>query len=205
MNSNKSSPTKSRVALEPQRSHGKLRVAALLEAGAAIIAKKGFQAATMAEIASKAGAPIGSLYRFFPNKEILAQSLIRRYVELVNESFTKIEHGVKNQPTSALADALLNLMVDLHGETQAVVALLNVHSPKRREFRAMVRQRIARLLQLRRPRFSTTTAEHMAAVLLHTMKAMVRLNTEEKGQVRAGAMAELREMTRLYLANKLGA
>ena len=47
-----------RVALEPQRRHGKLRVAALLAAGASVIAKKGFEAATMAEIASKAGAPV---------------------------------------------------------------------------------------------------------------------------------------------------
>ena len=63
MNSNKSRPGQKRGALAPQRRPGKLRVAALLEAGALVIAEKGFQAATMAEIASKAGAPIGSLYR----------------------------------------------------------------------------------------------------------------------------------------------
>ena len=175
-----------------------------MQSAAAVIAERGFDATTMAEIAARAGAPIGSLYRFFPNKEILAQSLIRRYVELVDEAFTKIEHGGKSQTIAALADALLDLMVDLHGETQVVVVLLDVHSPKRREFRAMVRQRIARLLRLRRPRLSPATAENMAAVLLHTMKAMVRLNTEEKGEVRAGAMSELRKMIRLYLARKLG-
>ena len=175
-----------------------------MQSAAGVIAERGFDATTMAEIASRAGAPIGSLYRFFPNKEILAQSLIRRYVELVDQAFAKIERGVKKESTAVLADALLDLMVDLHGETQTVVALLNVHSPKRREFRAMVRQRIARLLQLRRPRLSAVKAENMAAVLLHTMKAMVRLNTEEKGESRTGTMSELREMTRLYLASKFG-
>ncbi|HXM07797.1 MAG TPA: TetR family transcriptional regulator, partial [Candidatus Acidoferrum sp.] len=56
-----------RVAVEPQRRPGKLRVAALMEAGAAEIAERGFEGATMAAIAARAGAPIGSLYRFFPN------------------------------------------------------------------------------------------------------------------------------------------
>jgi hypothetical protein len=68
----------------------------------------------------------------------------------------------------------------------------------------ILRRQIVRLLQLRRPRLSTVTAEHMAAVLLHAMKAMVRLSTEEKDESRIGTMSELREMTQLYLASKLG-
>jgi AcrR family transcriptional regulator len=42
-----------------------------MEAAAAVIAERGFESATMAEIAARAGAQIGSLYRFFPNKEVL--------------------------------------------------------------------------------------------------------------------------------------
>ncbi len=59
---------KKRRAVAPQRRPGKARVAALLEAGAAVIAERGYDAATMAEIGVRAKAPIGSLYRFFPNK-----------------------------------------------------------------------------------------------------------------------------------------
>ncbi len=95
MGSNKSRPAKTRTALEPQRSHGKLRFAALLEAGGAVIAERGFQAATMAEIASKAGAPIGSLYRFFPSKEILADALIQRFVETADQMFEDITRQIK--------------------------------------------------------------------------------------------------------------
>ena len=57
---------KERSALEPQRRPGRLRVAALLEAGAAVIAERGYEAATMAEVAARAGAPIGSLYQILP-------------------------------------------------------------------------------------------------------------------------------------------
>src|ERR1700677_4201817 len=106
MYSNKSRPAQKRGALAPQRRHGKLRVAALLEAGALVIAEKGFQAATMAEIASRADAPIGSLYRFFPNKEILADALIQRFVELINQAFQEINRRVKSLSIAALDGAL---------------------------------------------------------------------------------------------------
>src|ERR1700677_1106559 len=105
MYSNKSRPAQKRIALEPQRRHGKLRVAALLEAGAAVIAEKGFQAATMAEIAAKAGAPIGSLYRFFPNKEILADALIQRFWEVILGEFEDINRRIKSMPAEDLAAA----------------------------------------------------------------------------------------------------
>ena len=48
--------SKERVALEPQRRPGKLRVAALLDAGAAVIAERGYEAATMAEVITEVAA-----------------------------------------------------------------------------------------------------------------------------------------------------
>jgi AcrR family transcriptional regulator len=49
-----------RVALDPSRRPGKLRVASLIAAAAEVIAERGYEAATMAEIAARAGAPNGS-------------------------------------------------------------------------------------------------------------------------------------------------
>lgn len=48
-----------------------------MEAAAAVIAEKGYEGATMAEIAARSGTKIGSLYRFFPNKESLADTPMR--------------------------------------------------------------------------------------------------------------------------------
>ena len=200
----KSAPARSRAALEPQRRPGKLRVAALLRAGAEVIAERGFEAATMAEIAVRAGAPIGSLYRFFPNKDALADALIRRYSELIDAAFEKIDSRRESSKTETFADALLNSLVELRGETQsAVVALLDVRSDgsaRRSEFHEVYRLHIARTLKLRDPRLSTPEAEDMAVVLLQNMKTMKSLSSERD----AGAIAELRAMTKLYLTSKLG-
>ena len=93
MASHKSSAKKTRPVRPPQRSNGKLRVAAILEAAAAVIAEKGYEAATMAEIAARSGTKIGSLYRFFPNKESLADTLIVSAHENLDAVFDKFDSG----------------------------------------------------------------------------------------------------------------
>src|ERR1700733_958456 len=100
-----------RVALEPQRSTGRRRVAELMRAGADVIAERGFEAATMAEIAAKAGAPIGSLYRFFPSKDALADAIIRRYWELIDAAFQKTDSRSSSGTIDEFADDLLSVLV----------------------------------------------------------------------------------------------
>jgi AcrR family transcriptional regulator len=175
-----------------------------MEAAATVIAEKGYEAATMAEIAARAGALVGSLYHFFPSKEAMAEALIRRYEGIVDEAFARIDDRVASMPVEELADALIGLMVEIRGESKAMVALLDARadwSAKRQEFMDASLRHIARTLSLKSPRLLPETARHMAAVLLHNMKAMKAL-VAEYGEA-GGAVAELRDMTRLYLASKL--
>jgi AcrR family transcriptional regulator len=175
-----------------------------MEAAATVIAEKGYEAATMAEIAARAGALVGSLYHFFPNKEALAEALIRRYEGIVDAAFTRINDRAAAMPVEDLADALTGLMIEIQAESRAMVALLDARaewSAKRQEFMDAALRRIAKTLSLKAPGLSPGTARHMAAVLLQNMKAMKAL-VAEYGKA-SGAVAELREMTRLYLASKL--
>ena len=179
-------------------------MAALLRAGEEVIAARGFEAATMAEIAARAGAPIGSLYRFFPNKEALADALIRHYSELIDTAFENIDTRRESLTTEAFADTLLASLVDFRGETHAaVVALLDARpdgSARRGEFHDAFLRQLARVLKLRDPRLSSKKAADMSVVLLQNLKTMKSLSKERA----AGAIAELRAMTRLYLESKLG-
>jgi AcrR family transcriptional regulator len=70
----------------PKLRRGKARVAALTEAAAVVFAEKGYDAATMTEIAAKAGASIGSLYQFFPTKELLAAALHAEQLNVLTRS-----------------------------------------------------------------------------------------------------------------------
>jgi AcrR family transcriptional regulator len=177
-----------------------------MEAAAAVIVERGFDAATMAEIAARAGAQIGSLYRFFPNKEALADALIQRYSESIDEAFCKIEDHVDTLSIHELADSLVNFLVELHGETKAIVALLEARSEwsaKKTEFRKTALRRIAQILKLRSPQLQGNTAEDMAVVLLYNMKTMKTLILEQGIAAGKGAASELSAMNRLYLTNRL--
>src|SRR5476651_271285 len=117
-----------RAALEPQRSTGKRRVAELMRAGADVFAERGFEAATMAEIAARAGAQIGSLYRFFPNKDALADALILRYRELVEAAFETTDRRAGSSTIEEFADDLLSVFASVRGESAAIIALLDARS-----------------------------------------------------------------------------
>lgn len=191
-----------RTALEPQRSTGKRRVAELLRAGADVIAERGYEAATMAEIAARAGAQIGSLYRFFPNKDALADALITRYRERIQAGFEATNSRSRSSTIEEFADDLLGVFAGVRGETPAIVALLDARSDGtawRGDLHERALQGIIAALKVRDPRLSEERARDMAVVLLQNMKTMKSLDAEHN----AGAIAELRTMTALYLRSKL--
>src|ERR1700685_1987175 len=95
----------------PQRRNGKLRVAAILKAGEAVIVEKGYEAATMAEIAARSDTKIGSLYRFFPNKQSLADAIIVSTWKKLDAEFDQFEASVASLSIRALADGLIALIL----------------------------------------------------------------------------------------------
>ncbi len=206
MNSNNARP-KTRRAIAPQRRPGKARVAAVLAAAAAVIAEKGYDAATMAEIAVLAQAPIGSLYRFFPNKEILADALVQRYVVLVNEAFDAIGQQAPLHATDFVADAILDFGTRWQDETKAMVGLLESRSDwsaRRLKFRELVLGRIAGILRQRSSTLSENAARDVAVILLHQIKILKSLKSGRDVPHSPGAAEELRRMIRCYLAHRLG-
>ena len=203
--SHKSSAKKPRPVQAPQRSNGKLRVAAILNAAAAVIAEKGYEVATMAEIAARSGTRIGSLYRFFPNKESLADTIVVSARENLDAVFDKFDAGVKALSIRALADDLLALLLEQVFTKPALLKLLDVSqdwSVKREEFRDVVLRRIAKTLMIYRPNLSQKSASDIALVIMLNTKAMA--TTLKLPDSASNAVDEFRDMTRLYLQSRLG-
>src|ERR1700684_3439170 len=98
------------TAVLPKRQRGKQRVAELLAAGAAVFAAKGYEAATMTEIAARAEAPIGSLYQFFPSKEALADTLVQNYVALLAADLEALEARARDIDTRAMVEGLFSVL-----------------------------------------------------------------------------------------------
>src|SRR5258708_26287080 len=107
----------------PKRARGKQRVAGRGRAAAAVFAEKGYQAATMTELAARAGAPIGSLYQFFPAKEALADTLLQNYAALLAADLRALAARASDIDTKTLVEALFGLVCVRPRERGAVLSL----------------------------------------------------------------------------------
>jgi AcrR family transcriptional regulator len=63
----------------PVQARSRARVDAILDAADAVFLEKGYAATTTNHVAARAGTSIGSLYRFFPDKEAILVALAERY------------------------------------------------------------------------------------------------------------------------------
>lgn len=192
------------MAKEPKRKRGIARVAKLLDAGAAVFAEQGYKAATMTEIAARAGAPIGSLYQFFPNKDVLADALVARYAEHVEAALDRIRAQVADLDGTQLADRLLDVLVAHAAERSLALSLLDARweQPGVRPgvLRESLRRRIAEILTLWRPELAEDQAQAMSVVLFQAMKSLVQLHEEKRYPGKAEAIAHWRGWVQRYLA-----
>jgi AcrR family transcriptional regulator len=191
------------VAKAPKRQRGIDRVARLLDAGASVFAEQGYKAATMTEIAARAGAPIGSLYQFFPNKDVLADALVARYGEHVTAALDKIRGEATELDGGELADRLLDVLVAHASERSLALSLLDARweQPGVRPgvLRESLRRYIAECLAAWRPQISENERQAMAVVLLQAMKSLAQLHEEKRYPGKAEALAQWRGWVRHYL------
>lgn len=201
--SHKSSSKKSRSIQPPQRANGRLRVAAILEAGAAVIGEKGYEGATMAEIAGRSSTKIGSLYRFFPNKESVADTILVSARENIDAVFDRFDARVTGLSIRALADDLMALIFELFTRP-AFMKLLDAGqnwSVKREEFRDALQQRVAKALMIHTPKLSKKSAADIALVVMLNAKAVATQKAFLDSV--SNVPDEFRDMTRLYLQSRL--
>ncbi len=204
MSSAAAAPKATAEARVPMRARGHARVSAILDAAATVFAENGYEAATMTEFAARSGTAIGSLYRFFPTKAAVADAVFTRYATEIAGKLAALSARAKNLSAAALANALVDFMLDRSTDRAAALALDNARldGPDRRtQIRIAARQGIAAILRHKAPRLTETDAGDAAAVILQMLKG-ARVLAAEAGP---GPLAGLRVALRLYLAHCLAA
>ncbi|AER54764.1 TetR family transcriptional regulator [Pseudoxanthomonas spadix BD-a59] len=189
---------KSIEAVAPKRQRGRERVAAILDAAAQLFIEQG-QAVTMTEIAARSGTAIGSLYRFFPTREALADVLLQHYAEHMRQALDALAARAPDLTPDALADALLALSLDLRTERAAAVVLADLHdaSQLRQQLRQTMRTRVAGIL-VRAGRVPAERAADAALAVITVIRGAGALANQPNS---AGAIAEMRRLLQRYLAD----
>ena len=109
--------------LKPKQARSRQRLAAILDAAEAAILRDGMPRLTMSAVAKEAAIPIGSLYQYTPNMQVLLQALAERFLD---------RWRVELDAALAFARTPQDLSDMIAGMVRSIYAELRDH-PERRE------------------------------------------------------------------------
>jgi AcrR family transcriptional regulator len=164
--------TAGRERRAPVQERGRARVEAILDAAESVIAQVGLEAATTNAIAERAGASVGSLYHFFPNKQAIVDALLGRYtartLDVMRESRRLAEPWV---PLQELFEGMVQGFMALDETQPAYFAVCRAtdvatggRSPEALEMNHHMESMVVELLRARNPRMPDAEA-HVHATL----------------------------------------
>ncbi len=108
----------------PRQERGERRVQRILAAADQIFAERGYEAATTNDIADRAQTSIGTLYRFFPNKDAILQYLFEIYAQELHALHEKMFHSeMALIPLKDMIDQLVDPIVELKATHSGLISL----------------------------------------------------------------------------------
>ena len=202
MTSQFASENRKRETKVPRQSRGKARVEALLKAAERVFAEKGFEAATMTQIAAEAGASIGSLYQYFPTKDDLASELHGRQLDAFAAMLENLSDSQAARSVDEMAEGLFDRLLMFLEDNPAFVVVGNRRSidpDVKKAARSRLRALIGNLLAGSRPPVPEDRRKPLAAVLLHLIRVAMQLREDDDLSIRDSAVAELSAMLQGHL------
>lgn len=200
------SATRTAMRRQPQRERGQRRVDAILRAAATIFDARGFEAATTNAIARRARASIGSVYRFFPNKEAILQALVTRHRADLNRLFGGlITPEVLRLPTVVIVDRVIDGSAAFIADHVGFGRIF-WHSPASPRLAAIAAQlddeivaRVDAGLAIRYPKLSRAKRRLHARVTVATLKSLLALADVAASTERAATLRETKTILAHYL------
>ncbi|AXA78369.1 TetR family transcriptional regulator [Achromobacter xylosoxidans] len=117
---------------QPQQARSAELVAAILQAGAQVLAKEGAARFTTARVAEKAGVSIGSLYQYFPNKAAILYRLQTQEWQQTSDLLRRLLEDARHAPPQRLRN-LVHAFVRSECEEAVMRVALNDAAPLYRD------------------------------------------------------------------------
>ena len=160
----------------PKQERGERRIQLILHAAEQLFAELGYKAVTTNEIAARAHTSIGTLYRFFPNKEAIVQHLTEQYMqELHAIHYEMFRPEAVTMPLQDLIDHLVDPIVALKFAHPGLVLLyidshVALQAPP--EFQQLLDESVMKIEELWTQRFPHLAREmcHLYAVIFFQIR-----------------------------------
>jgi AcrR family transcriptional regulator len=143
----------------------------------------------------------GNGISILPNKEAIVSALRTRYVNEIEEQWTKLEEASAGVPVRERTQSFIEVMIRFMEDHPSYVTILDASADSKRDkkTRDRLRERLANVFRARRPGVSQEQAYRVASVSLQVIKSMNALYAEAKPLERR----EIAEEYKLALAAHL--
>ncbi|SCB45175.1 TetR/AcrR family transcriptional regulator [Rhizobium lusitanum] len=185
----------------PKRQRGHDRVVVLLEAAARVFARKGYEAATMTEIAAEAQSSIGSLYQFFPTKPLLAETLHIDRLERLKAGLQNLAERSSGLSAADSGEAIfdaLGAFIEEFPEFPVLAARRDIPKDRKMRSRAELKELIAAVLRRAEPSISDDITL-MSGIVLELLRIAAAVANEPDAKEDQRVVSELRLMLRRRL------
>ena len=191
----------------PRQPRSQQTVDLILDTAAILFAEMGYENATTNAIADKAGMSIGTLYRYFPDKNAILKALADRYHEqvrlLLEDLFVE---DTKHLPPESLLDRLIDPFIEVYRKQPVYAHILlgadvsaDIADASSDLDKEMI-ERMANFFYELAPHLDETRAHMMAVISKAAIKMLVSLvlaSSDEKYQ--EDLVAEVKQMLLRYL------
>jgi AcrR family transcriptional regulator len=106
-----SPPGPQRLRREPKQARSREKLRRLLDAADQVLAHEGAAALSTVRIAELADVSVASLYRYFPDKEAIAEALARRYWDELSDLIAGVADAAEREPLADPFAAVLDALV----------------------------------------------------------------------------------------------
>ena len=191
----------------PRQERGRRRVDEILDAAVALVVEVGPAAASIGEIAKRAGASVGSIYHFFPSKEAIFDAIRARYDAEARLKAEEILAGADRWASLPLPEFVSSLLAPFREFLERIPTyfLASVDSAGHRnvksaETSAAMNRAIAAVLMRRDPTLSPGEASLRVSVMSSIGEGLTALMGRADPATHQRLIAELERAIGGYLA-----
>jgi AcrR family transcriptional regulator len=205
-----SSPSTDRLRNAPIQARSRERLRRVLDAADEALAANGANAFTTTLVAAQAGVPIGSVYRFFPDKEAIVEALAVRYWSDLEDLVAGVADADGVTPLDEPVAAVLDVLIAGFRARPGFLALWygGLRSERVRDAtrptRTAIARSIERILAHHWPDAARRHRARAAEMVVLTGDGLLREAFRRDRRGDRAVLAETKLMLRAYLAERLG-
>lgn len=195
---------------EPVQARSSARLAGLLDAAAAVIDEIGFERLTTAMVAERAGASIGTVYRYFPDRIAVVEALAIRSTQRLAERFITALDASDAVTWQDACDALIDVTAEMYRTEPGFRAIrfgdaADTGTGDSEDRMAALGSTVATIMH---DRFDVPTGERMErtwVVLAEASHAVLARAHRDPARPDQGLVEEYRAMSRAHLETVIAA